>query len=61
MVLVAYHGRGKRRGPPSAVVSRGKKFKVSQSEAGGSGISDDDDAFALPPLAFLSKLQQDPV
>nr|GMD93256.1 uncharacterized protein LOC109193148 isoform X1 [Ipomoea batatas] len=61
MVLARDGRRGKQRGLPGSVVRCDKKFKVSQSEPGGSPSCDSDDDFISPPLAFLAMLQQDPL
>ncbi|XP_019188588.1 PREDICTED: uncharacterized protein LOC109182831 [Ipomoea nil] len=49
------------RGPLVAGVGRGKKTRVLRCAPGGDQSCVSDDDFVSPPLAFLSRLQQDPV
>nr|GMC92168.1 uncharacterized protein LOC109168900 [Ipomoea batatas] len=61
MVVDGVVTRNKRWGPQAQGVGRGKKAKVPQRHAGASHSGGSDDDFVSPPLAFLARLEQDPV
>nr|GMD70802.1 uncharacterized protein LOC109193148 isoform X1 [Ipomoea batatas] len=53
--------KAKRRGPRSRVTARGNRSKAPRCDPGASQSCVSDDDFVSPLLAFLSRLQQDPI
>ncbi|XP_019167344.1 PREDICTED: uncharacterized protein LOC109163082 [Ipomoea nil] len=61
MVGCGDRGTSKRRGPPIAAIGGGKKVRVVRCAPGVAQSCVSDDDFVSPPLAFLARLEQDPV